>query len=406
MKEDMCHQEPAVRPTGALDPPEVDGRGVPAALHSACAEVSERLRETIVQLADSQSLLAAVLDNTNNGIVLVGPDRTLLYANRRMGELFGVDLRGAIGHNQGGVIAEQIMQRVADPEAFRQRLLHLYEHLDETAVDEVEVVRPVRRTLERYSAPVYKEEGGLLGRIEVYSDVTEVRDLQRNKDEFLSLVSHELKTPVTSIKGYAQLLQRRARREQLPEQTRTAYQVIERQAARMQELIDTLLDLTRLETGRLVLRTKVMVLNDLVERAVQSARSTTDHHQFELHLPSQEVSVQGDGPRLEQVLASLLTNAVGYSPDGGIIAVRLEQTDTVARLSVSDQGAGIPPDALPRVFERFFRGADGPEQSGMGIGLYIARGIVEHHGGSISVESKLGQGSTFTVTLPLVRLRA
>jgi signal transduction histidine kinase len=117
-----------------------------------------------------------------------------------------------VGRDQRDVVAA-IKDHMVQPDDFERRLLYLYNHPEETATEDVEVLLPSRRTLERYSSPVYTDDGAMLGRIEVYSDVTEVRALQRNKDEFLSLVSHELKTPVTSIRGYAQLLQRRAVRD-------------------------------------------------------------------------------------------------------------------------------------------------------------------------------------------------
>jgi two-component system phosphate regulon sensor histidine kinase PhoR len=289
---------------------------------------------------------------------------------------------------------------VAHPETFVERLFYLYDHLEETAVDEIEVLLPSRRILERYSGPVYREEGQLLGRIEVYSDTTEVRELHRNKDEFLSLVSHELRTPVTSIKGYAQLLQRRARREHLPAQTASAYATIERQAARMQELIDLLLDLSRLEAGRLKIQAAPVNLTDLIKRVVEMVQSTADLHRIDMRLPREPVSIQGDERRLEQVLMNVLTNAVRYSPDGGTVTLSLECQSDRVRISVADTGVGIAPDSLARVFERFYRAASTPLPTGMGIGLYITRGIVEEHGGKIGVESELGKGSTFTVELP------
>jgi signal transduction histidine kinase len=268
-------------------------------------------------------------------------------------------------------------------------------------VDEVEVQTPTHRLLERYSAPVYKSAGELLGRIEVYSDVTEVRELERNKDNFLSLVSHELKTPVTSIKGYAQLLRRRASREHPPEQTVMAYEIIERQATRMQELIDVLLDLSRLESGRLALQRGEVNLTDLVGRVSAMVQMTSDTHTLALQLPARPVWIQADERRIEQVIVNLLSNAVRYSPGGAAITVTLRVDAGYAEVAVADEGDGIPPDALPHIFEQFYRASGNAETTGMGIGLYISKGIVEEHGGSIGVESQVGTGSTFTVRLPM-----
>jgi signal transduction histidine kinase len=140
---------------------------------------------------------------------------------------------------------------VKDPDRFTRSLAYLRNHLEEKVSDQIELTHPTHRVLDRYTGPVYKRDGTLFGRIEVYTDVTEVHQLQRNKDEFLAVVSHELKAPVTSIKGYAQLLGRRTVREYLQATTISSLGVIERQANRMQQLIETLLDLSRWDLGKL-----------------------------------------------------------------------------------------------------------------------------------------------------------
>jgi signal transduction histidine kinase len=358
------------------------------------------LEATVMKLAESRGILTAVLDNTNNGIFLIGPDLTVLYANRRVAELFDLDLSRIIGRNQRELLTGSIARHATDPRAFVDRLTFLYQHFEETAVDEVELANPGHRVLERYSGPVYQNDGSLLGRIELYTDVTEVRELQRNKDDFLSLVSHELRTPVTSIKGYAQLLKRRAKRDQLPEQAMLAAETIERQTARMQELIDLLLDLTRLDTGRLRLEKSDLDLVELVRRVAGLVQITTEAHTISVEAPAAPIWVHADEHRLEQVVTNLVHNAVRYSPEGGPIEVSVHADSDGVTLSVRDRGIGIPPDALDRIFERFYRAPDVVQSTGLGIGLYITRAIVEHHGGSIRVESELGSGSTFVVTLP------
>ncbi len=359
------------------------------------------LESSLLALAEAQSTLAAVLENTNNGIFFVAPDLTILYVNRRMGELFGIDLRGTIGRRKTDVINERIMCQMEHPEEFLERLRYLYRHTEETAVDEVVVARPTRRVLERYSAPVYKDDGALQGRIEVYSDVTEVRELQRNKDEFLSLVSHELRTPVTSIKGYAQLLRRRARQHPVSDQTAVAYETIDRQATRMQELIDSLLDLSRLESGRLHLQVSELDFSDVATRTAEMVQMTTDDHAITLSVPAGPLWMVGDERRLEQVMTNLLTNAVRYSPNGGPITVALSKSDGTITALITDRGMGIAPDAIDHIFERFYRAQGVAESSGLGIGLYLTKRIVERHEGSITVDSRIGGGSTFIVTLPV-----
>lgn len=387
--------------------PEHSLTGLPAALfiilwpRTDVVQARRALEATIVQLADAQNTLAAVLDSTANGIFFTDPDGTIRYANRRVGELLGVDPRAAVGTHKLDLMEIELMGRMQEPERFADRLRSIYADPDATAVDEIEILSPTRRILERYSGPVYKDDGTRLGRIDVYADVSEVRELQRSKDEFLSVVSHELKTPVTSIKGYIQLLRKRGEREGASRQTLAAYEVIERQTARMQNLIDMLLDLSRIESGKMSLQRAPVELCSLMRDMATLARMTTDEHDIRLDLPSHEVWIDGDASRLEQVFTNLLSNAIRYSTRGGVIEVWLQADAEAARLSVRDHGIGIPPDALPRIFERFFRVGGDPSNAGLGIGLFIANSIVQEHGGTIEVESTIGRGSTFTVALPI-----
>lgn len=364
------------------------------------AVTRQALEASILALRDSQSTLGAVLDNTNNGIFFIDPGLKILYANQRMGEMFGIDVADTIGRNKREVIRARIMPHMDDPYGFADRLSYLYEHMDEVAIDEVFVARPARRILDRYSAPVHKEDGTLLGRIEVYSDVTEIRELQRSKDEFLSLVSHELRTPVTSIKGYAQLLQRRALQQPVAPRIAIAYEAIERQTLRMQALIDTLLDLSRLESGRLHLRFVAVNFTALLRHVADMVQMTTEDHEIVLRLPSDPLWVRGDEQRLEQIMTNLLSNAVRYSGAGTAVVVDLMVDNAMIRASVTDEGIGILPEALVRVFERFFRAEGVRESTGLGIGLYITKRFVEEHGGTIDVRSEVGVGSIFTVRLP------
>ncbi|GAC1321085.1 MAG: hypothetical protein NVS2B16_22270 [Chloroflexota bacterium] len=366
----------------------------------------QALQSTIVKLAESDSLLAAVLNASNSGIAFIDTDRVIAYANRRVAEFFGATVEDLIGHRADEIMSGHMAGRVRNADDFERRLRALYEEMEETSTDEVEVESPAHRILERYSAPVYGDTGTLLGRVEVYTDVTEVRQLQRNKDEFLSLVSHELRTPVTSVKGYAQLLLRRARKEQPSEQTLLAYETIERQTQRMQDLINLLLDLSRLDSGRLRLAISEINLNDLVTRAAEMVQMTSEKYSIVLRLPARAVWIEADEQRLEQALLNLLNNAVGYSALGSTVTVSLEVDVDEVRISVRDEGVGIPADGLNRIFERFYRADGVPESTGLGVGLYIARQIVERHGGSIVVVSEVGVGSTFTITLPMQVLTA
>lgn len=227
----------------------------------------------------------------------------------------------------------------------------------------------------------------------------------RLRDEFLSVASHELNTPLTALLGTAQLMQRRdARDGALPERERQAVAMITAQARRLGRFVATLLDGTRIAAGTLTLSIAPLDLSELVRRLLDELRPMT-RHELALALPADPVLIQADGLRLEQVVANLLQNAVKYSPGGGRVAVSLEVGAEIT-LRVADQGIGIPPAAIPRLFGRYYRAtnASGGRIAGMGIGLYVVKEIVEQHGGAIAVESEEGRGSVFTVTLPAALL--
>jgi PAS domain S-box-containing protein len=238
------------------------------------------------------------------------------------------------------------------------------------------------------------------------------RDAQaavRARDQFLSIASHELKTPLTSLMGYVDLMQRRAARSgDQVERDQRAMRVVGEQAARLNKLVGALLDLSRIETGQLSIERGLVDLNSLARRLVEETQPTTDRHTITFSGASQPIMLLGDELRLEQVVQNLIQNAIKYSPSGGTVAVLVERQGANAYVRVSDQGIGIPAAALPQLFRRFYRApnADSQHISGMGIGLYVVKEIVELHGGAVEVASQERQGSTFTISLPLLAVDA
>lgn len=224
------------------------------------------------------------------------------------------------------------------------------------------------------------------------------------RDEFLSIASHELKTPLTTLLGHTQALQRRlARAQTLGERDQRALQTVEEQALRLNKQIGTLLDVSRLELGQFHMNRQPLDLWLLAQAVVAELEPTLMQHTIRLTCSEPVVIVQGDEQRLEQVLHNLLGNAIKYSPNGGPITVYLEQRGDQAWLSVMDQGMGIPEAARAQLFQRFYRASNVHAQhiSGMGIGLYLVQEIVMRHGGVVDVQSTEGAGSTFTVRLPV-----
>ncbi len=241
----------------------------------------------------------------------------------------------------------------------------------------------------------------------LYTDQVDARrkveDLSRLKDEFLSIASHELRTPVTSIKGYTQLAKTLIRENDL----RTSEEYLDialDQIDRMSRLILELLDVSRIETGRLEIRREPIPWTTFVSDVVHRHPTALSERHFQLNVPVGHKRILGDRDRLEQVLGNLMENAVKYSPDGSEILVSVEDRGDQLVTSVADRGIGIPTDELGQVFERFHRGrqVSSTNYGGLGLGLYITKQIVERHGGSIWVESREGQGTTFSFSLPVV----
>ena len=230
----------------------------------------------------------------------------------------------------------------------------------------------------------------------------EAQEAIRARDEFLSVAAHELKTPMTSLRGYAQLLLRRFRRQGAfdPDLFQGALRTIDEQSDKLTRLVGQLLDISRIEAGRLTLERRVIDLAALAQGVVGTTRTTTGRRAIHLHAPATAPALV-DSLRLEQVLTNLLGNAVKYSPDDSPIEVEvsLPEPDRV-RLSVRDRGLGIPVEHRPRIFDRFYQAHAGGAYAGLGLGLYISRQIVELHGGSIEAEFPPDGGTRLIVSLP------
>ena len=221
----------------------------------------------------------------------------------------------------------------------------------------------------------------------------------RVREDFLSIATHELRTPVTSISGYAQLALK-ALTGGRTERLQPALETIVRQSERLAILVTQLLDASRIAGGRLAIEPERTDMAALVTGAVDAARLRSDRHRWVVDVaPGLQAAV--DPVRVEQVLTNLFDNAIRYSPAGGTIHVRLDVDGPRLRLAVSDEGLGIPAERIEHVFDRFYRGHQEQGLGGLGLGLYIAREIVERHGGMIDVQSTVGRGTTFTVRLPI-----
>jgi len=267
-------------------------------------------------------------------------------------------------------------------------------------------VRQLSRTLEAQQSELERHAAELECTVEARTH--DLREANRIKDEFLATVSHELRTPLNSILGWAQLMRTGTLDDNV---SGRALQTIERNTRMLAQIIDDLLDVSRIISGKLRLDVKPIDLGPVVEAALEAVRpaAAAKHINLDLSLDSTVGAVSGDPGRLQQVVWNLLSNAMKFTPDGGTVEVRLEGVGSNACITIQDTGEGIPETFLPFVFDRF-RQADSTftrMHGGLGIGLAIVRHLVEMHGGSVTADSPgKDQGATFTVSLPLLNSRS
>jgi PAS domain S-box-containing protein len=366
---------------------------------AAIAVQNARLFE---QITREKQRLDAILRYSADGILILKPDHTISSINLALSRMTGWPVEESQGAPHDQVIrwarrepGPDLNEAVANGWPLdEQNVLYVegdLRHLDGTAIS-------VGVTY----APIFDEGGRLITIIANVRDITKFRQAEEAKTTFISVVSHELKTPVSIIKGYAGTLNR-PDADWKPDVVREGLTVIEEEADRLAALIENLLDAMRLQTGTLTLHLGEVEMDRLARQLAERFGMQTGRHQIVVSFPPDFPSIQGDEQRLEQALSNLIGNAIKYSPDGGEIRIGGEALANAVRISISDQGIGIPNDQQEMIFDRFYRvdNALSRATQGAGLGLYIVRSIVEAHGGRIMVESEPSKGTTFSFALPL-----
>jgi signal transduction histidine kinase len=249
-------------------------------------------------------------------------------------------------------------------------------------------------------SPIKDSTGKILGATKIARDITERRELERRKDDFLTIASHELKTPMSVLKGLAQLLLRYGERQNW-QAVEPMLRKLDTQVDRLTGLVNELLDASTIQAGRLHYDKERVDLAALLRESVELLQPTSPAHTLLLHAPS-HAWVLGDKDRLGQVVMNLISNAIKYSPHATTVEIFLTTEETTVTLTVRDYGMGIAKVHQQHIFERFYRASDeqAKKVSGLGLGLYISSEIVKRHGGHIRMHSEEGQGTTFIVSLP------
>jgi len=268
---------------------------------------------------------------------------------------------------------------------------------------EIALGEPINRILKISSSPVLDMNGKHLGQVKVVHDVTKERELDRMKSDFISMISHELRTPLFSIQGFIRLILD----GQVPDEETQAnfLTVVEGQAQHLASMVDDLLDLSRLEAGLIDLKVETVQIGEIVRHTITKLHSLAQSKQIVLkvHVTDNVPPLTGDRRWLEHVMTNLIGNAIKFTPEEGRVWVLVKRQTSDVVVQVIDSGIGIPKEAQRNLFSKFFQvdGSATREAGGTGLGLYIARRIVEAHGGRIWVDSETGKGSAFSFSLPL-----
>lgn len=360
------------------------------------ARLQEEIDRLLGRVEAERATLDSLMRSLVDGLVLIDSEGRVAYWNRSAERYLGLPAEAVLGRGVEAIDA-QLRSIVQEPVQKLEELRRALGQVASCPQIEFQVTAPVPRTLQARLFPIEGRQGlGIALR-----DVTAERRLDEMKNQLLSTVSHELRTPLASIKGFASTLLRDDVQWDAATQ-REFLQIIDQEADRLGELIANLLAMSRLEAGVLRMDFERLALPSLVREVLAEMQPRAPGHTLAADVPAGLPEVWADGRRIRQVLHNLVENALKYS-SGGEIAVRVRREGPMVHVSVSDQGIGIAPDQLARIFERFYQvdGAATRRAGGVGLGLSICKGIVEAHGGHIWAESTPGVGSTFHFTLPI-----
>ena len=359
-------------------------------LGRAFNELSETLEELFFAISDRESKLEAILSSMDDGVVAVNMRRKVILANKAAAEMFRLAPEAMIGKNQFEATKNEELSRL------------LEETMDtrESITKEIRMRPGSERTLAVTSSPLEDRHGNSIGAVAVMRDITSLRHLEQMRQEFVANVSHELRTPLTSIKGFVETLLNgnlddRALLERF-------LGIINDETDRMIVLINDLLDLSRIESGKQPLNVEPVDMKRIFDDTVLILQSKAAEKNITLENNIYDaVIVEGDEKLLKQVAINLVDNGVKYTPEGGKVWIEAEQGLDSVEFIVSDNGLGIANEHLDRIFERFYRVDKGRARhmGGTGLGLAITKHIVDKHKGSICAESRVGKGTKMRVTL-------
>ncbi|MFF2090828.1 two-component system histidine kinase PnpS [Paenibacillus sp. NPDC058174] len=373
----------------------VKNQGEIGELGNAINAMAESLDVQMTRIRENESQLESVLDNMINGVVMIDETGQIVLISRRAEEILGFSSKELVGRNFAEAKQQyELSQMIHEGLAVR-------EHIRE----EINFYFPEERLLELNLVPIYHEGNEFGGVLLVLQDVTAIRRLERIRSEFVANVSHELKTPIAAVKGFAETLLGGAVKDE--ETTRSFLQIIFDESDRLNRLIGDILELSKIESRRVPLYFSPVEVDSFVQKTVTLMETEAAKKSIRLDVQAEGgLYVEADEDRLRQIMMNLLANGINYTPEGGKVTLSVEGIDEDhIRIKITDTGIGIPKKDLPRIFERFYRvdKARSRSSGGTGLGLSIVKHLVELHKGTISVTSTVGAGSTFIIELPVLQ---
>jgi PAS domain S-box-containing protein len=355
---------------------------------------TRELAQLISQLRNEKHKTERIIHEITDGIIVIDTAGEIVLINPAAMRLLGIN--GEDMPKDVGVIEREVPP-----------LHDVFQNADQQLTEEIEVSQSARaalRVLKATSVPLRDEQGDLLGKVTVFQDVTSIKEVDRLKSEFVLQVSHELRTPLTSIKGSIDNL-RDCIAGPLSRKQTEYLDLMSKSSDELVKLINDLLEISSLESGDVKLIPETVVLQDLIAGIVDKYRLLAERKRLDLHMEKfeGESRIHGDAAKLEQAIGHIVDNAVKFTAPGGAITVTLYQNRRFIKGSIRDTGMGIPLDEQWTIFDRFYRVSQGSSsiEKGTGLGLYIAKNVIEMHGGRIRVSSEVGKGSEFSFTLPM-----
>lgn len=373
-----------------------DRKKVEQDLRQQKALMEKRVEERTLALRDSEAFLTSIIETVREGLLVLDPDFKVISANNYFIKTFKVTAEETVGKELYALGNNQW-----DIPKLRELLVSILPTNNPVVDFEVEHDFPhIGKKLMLLNAYRIELEGQFKDQILLaIEDITDRKEIERRKDDFLSIASHELKTPLTTIKGYIQILQKNSP-ENASEKFNTTLGKVSQYIDRLNNLIAELLDVSRIQTGNIELHEASIDFDKMVHDVVDGIQASAHNHRIILKGKT-ETTILADESHIIQVLNNLLSNAIKYGPESNSIEVHISNVSEYVKVSVTDYGVGMNAEDKKRVFERFFRGNDIQKKfPGMGIGLYVCDQIIKNHKGTLWVESEKGKGSTFSFTLP------